>query len=1598
MLSLIGGVKMRKNISVKRFLAFVIALLNLLTIMPVAVSADDVIPPTAYNAYVSGNFVQGQTLTANYEYVGTYPEDTDETVITWYAQNRYASTSGGHLKTLGTGRTYTVPSDYTTSGNVFAIYFRVTPKDTEGNTGAITVSNIGTNIKAASTTLAPKATAMTIRPTNAAGTMHVGDTVAARYSYYEVTGTAEGESKFAWYTRENLSAERVLVQEESTEKTYTIKDEDYGKWLEVDITPVNADGEVGTTVTAKNHVSNFAFERAASATHSGASRGTGYFDVAELMADINRPYTSSANNAVGYLYAESGTKNITVTEDLGSVKSFDAIFLGYSIMSGGALNSFSLSYYNSTNNNDAMTDDSKWVTIDLSTARLYQGTNEYEYVLDGLLKSRYVRFKASMKAPAAVWDFFPFTTKNALPDFDLEGEEEAYVLLGEDYVEPGYIITDATGEDITDECVLNEWITVDFGGLDTDVMGEYTITYTLAIPGMPQIIRTRKAIVDLGAKTIGDYAYGATVTSENAGGVNSVGTSHLVDGNYNTLWETTELPASAVIDLGEETYISYFELDEAGDNIQAFNIYTSNDGEDWDLAYEGTTAGAEFGSLFTPVKARFVKLEITEALEATLPAIKDMEIHISNEDKVAIAIEDLEKTIEELVKEQEHLKGYVYADLELPSRGTYNTEISWLSSNPDIVTNSGRVQRTENDKEITLFATVAVVEDEVPVAYDEVPIVITVSKIGTPQAIDVHIDGNIVYGQEGTIDFTYYDESGIPCDYIATEYEMRAGNNWNDAAAGVKSTAKEYIFNREDLTHETSRTYEMFAAVRPINKAGDRGIKAYSSLYSAPKAGSAVDIPVGSLPHINTLSPDGKAEIGDTLAAHYTYREAGGTPEGNTTYLWKTRDTRDSITSTTVQAAKTAAEGGDKYTLTAADYGKIIECIIVPAAENGLKGNAITAKTSYGNAFLSNSASGSGYRGRAIPYNKIVAYENNGYFQDSSNSGSATAITMKINAGDIREFNSFYIKTKSTAFSDISLSWSEDDVNYYKAAELETTTMRASSEYVVNIKKVENPDGTIVDFPGIASAQYFKFTGYKTGYAYLTNFYAYISADATPKIVLDAENVTVVKGAPVTNMDGVTGFDAYGNDVTGTIEISGSLDSNVLGEQRINYTLDVGGNFPVVRASKVFNVVAGVQTEGDVAFGATTNVPSVVDGNEYTTWTGTGTSADITLDFGTEKGFSSVVIDEEGSNIESVTVCSSDNGSDWTTLVTDAALDADGMVSFTAVEAKYAKITLKYSSAPTVKDIEISTSEDAKIALAKENLDLDISLTNVKADIALPTVGEYGTTIEWSSSNTDAISNTGIVTRGSESQTVTLTATISIEGGTPVTKEFTVTVAAKEKQKESSSGGGGGFFKTPELSQIPVVDTETKAYDNYEKFVDVTNDHWAATYINQLAEEGIISGKASNSYQPEANITRAEYLKLLIESLGVTAEDAVADFADVSKDAWYYKYVAIANSLGIAEGANGYFSPDAPILRRDMAVLAQRAIKAIDGTLASESEAKLVDLNSVADYAKDAVVLLAQAGIINGNEKGEFMPDNYANRAQTAKIIYMLKVSVKGAE
>lgn len=185
------------------------------------------------------------------------------------------------------------------------------------------------------------------------------------------------------------------------------------------------------------------------------------------------------------------------------------------------------------------------------------------------------------------------------------------------------------------------------------------------------------------------------------------------------------------------------------------------------------------------------------------------------------------------------------------------------------------------------------------------------------------------------------------------------------------------------------------------------------------------------------------------------------------------------------------------------------------------------------------------------------------------------------------------------------------------------------------------------------------------------------------------------------------------------------------------------------------------------------------------------------------------------------------------------------------------------------------------------------------------------------------------------------------------------------------------------------VDTSLMQGSSNTLFSDIASVGWAKEAIELLAARGVISGKAQGIFAPNDNITRAEFVKILVGAFSLTDANASASFADVPRSHWAYKYIATASSKGIVNGiGNGMFGTDSNITRQDIAVLCYRLATSKGAQFTQSGE--FADESVISAYAKEAASKLKGAGIINGKELNNFDPVSFATRAEAAKIIYQL--------
>jgi hypothetical protein len=197
----------------------------------------------------------------------------------------------------------------------------------------------------------------------------------------------------------------------------------------------------------------------------------------------------------------------------------------------------------------------------------------------------------------------------------------------------------------------------------------------------------------------------------------------------------------------------------------------------------------------------------------------------------------------------------------------------------------------------------------------------------------------------------------------------------------------------------------------------------------------------------------------------------------------------------------------------------------------------------------------------------------------------------------------------------------------------------------------------------------------------------------------------------------------------------------------------------------------------------------------------------------------------------------------------------------------------------------------------------------------------------------------------------------------------------------SGTGGGGGIsmpLPAPTPSPTPQV-----------PFTDLDNVGWAVPAISYLAEKGIVSGVGAGIFEPNRNVTREEFVKMLVGAFKLEDNGAELTFGDVSENDWYYTYIsaAVANNIVLGYG-DGRFGVGDSITREQMSAMAYRtAVHFAPGT-AFSPKLDFDDSGEINDWATEAVGALVSVGVINGVGENMFAPRELATRAQAAQVIY----------
>lgn len=177
---------------------------------------------------------------------------------------------------------------------------------------------------------------------------------------------------------------------------------------------------------------------------------------------------------------------------------------------------------------------------------------------------------------------------------------------------------------------------------------------------------------------------------------------------------------------------------------------------------------------------------------------------------------------------------------------------------------------------------------------------------------------------------------------------------------------------------------------------------------------------------------------------------------------------------------------------------------------------------------------------------------------------------------------------------------------------------------------------------------------------------------------------------------------------------------------------------------------------------------------------------------------------------------------------------------------------------------------------------------------------------------------------------------------------------------------------------IVIFSSKSYAYN------DITEEYWAYEFINKLSEKNILSGYPDGSFKGDNNITRAEFITLLMKALGKNT--------DVSIDSGYWasKNIIAAEENGMLK-IDEYcdFDPDIPITRREICFMIYRSIKNIEmidmDKLSNKRYFRDIDINNAEET--NAVTILSCCGLLSGYPDDTVKLEKNSTRAEACTFI-----------
>ena len=205
-------------------------------------------------------------------------------------------------------------------------------------------------------------------------------------------------------------------------------------------------------------------------------------------------------------------------------------------------------------------------------------------------------------------------------------------------------------------------------------------------------------------------------------------------------------------------------------------------------------------------------------------------------------------------------------------------------------------------------------------------------------------------------------------------------------------------------------------------------------------------------------------------------------------------------------------------------------------------------------------------------------------------------------------------------------------------------------------------------------------------------------------------------------------------------------------------------------------------------------------------------------------------------------------------------------------------------------------------------------------------------------------------------------------------------------KKPNESSGSVTFQSSPPVISLPPTAEPAVANQQPKTFKDIES-HWAREDVNYMIERNIVKGIDEESFEPDRNISRAEFTVLVVRAFSMELARYENIFTDVAGFDWYGDHLQTAVNMNIISRADE-FRPDADVTREEMGkiiISAGNLLEKFDSEKAMLQ--KFADAPEVSDWAVPYMECALQQELMLGVDSESIMPKAPATRAQAVVVI-----------